>query len=594
MKQLITPSLMLLLMPVFVIANAGANEATAVPLCLPHVFSDHMIMQRDKPARIWGFTRPGHVVTVEFAGQTKNTQAGHDGMWSLHLEPLDANATGRNLVVRSGRDELILRDVLVGDIWVLGGQSNMEAALKNIQDGELEILCANHPTIRLLTVPLSAHPQPQDDFARLDEYNAWSRVTERKGEWSVCTPRTIPLFSAVGYVFGRRLHLATGVPIGLVDTSWGGTTVEAWISRQTLAAIGEAAPLLASWDKRIAAYSPERSLADLVRRWETRAESQRKQGQPVAPKPTLPKPSPAFDRNNPGAAYNAIIAPIAGLAVKGAIFYQGINNAVGGARPKLYAKTFAALIPEWRWVFQDPKLPFGICQMVSWGFPPEVDQTEELMASPAPFIRESQLQAHLAHPETGFVVAYDLGHIQMHSPFKVPLGERLARWALATQYGKQLTYKTPLYRSMRKQDAAIVCEFDTSIHPRHGGRAKILGFAIAGEDRHFYPALAKMVKDNAVRVSSVHVPKPVAVRYAWATHPFGTLVGAGSNGLPAAPFRTDDWPWPDAPFAERGSSADQEHRAWQKAQQAQAAAWAKERREKEAHVVLGSKPTPPH
>ena len=229
--------------------------------------------------------------------------------------------------------------------------------------------------------------------------------------------------------------------------------------------------------------------------------------------------------------------------------------------------------------------------MVSWGFPPEVDQTEELMAGPAPFIRESQLKAHLAHPETGFVAAYDLGHIQMHSPFKTPLGERLARWALATQYGKTLTYKTPLYQSMSRQDDAIMVEFDTAIHPRHGGRAKILGFAIAGKDRHFYPALAKMVQDRVVRVSSVHVPDPVAVRYAWATHPFGTLVGAGHNGLPAAPFRTDDWDWPDAPFAERGSPADRKHRAWHEAQRAQAAAWAKDRREKEARAVLATNPT---
>jgi len=154
---------------------------------------------------------------------------------------------------------------------------------------------------------------------------------------------------------------------------------------------------------------------------------------PVPPRPTEPKPSPAFDRNNPAAAFNGVIAPFAGLSVKGAIFYQGINNAVGGARPALYTKTFANLIPEWRRTFRDDELPFGICQMVSWGFPAEIEDTEINMVSGAPYIREAQLKAHLAHPDTGFVVAYDLGHIQMHSPYKVPLGERIARWALATQ-----------------------------------------------------------------------------------------------------------------------------------------------------------------
>ncbi|HUU91995.1 MAG TPA: sialate O-acetylesterase [Phycisphaerae bacterium] len=553
---------------------------------LPHIFGDNMVLQRGKPVRVWGWAERGETVTVAFGGQTKTATAGDDGTWECALDAMPAAARPGEFTVKGKAGAVTCANVLVGDVWVLGGQSNMEAALRNIRDGDLEVLSADLPAVRLMTVPLRAGPAPLDDFPRLDEYNAWSKVTERKGEWCVCSPETVTLFSAVGYVFGRRIHLVTKVPIGLIDTSWGGTTVEAWISRDTLKKIPEAAALLQSWDDRIAAYDPKQSLADQIKQWEARAKKLKDEGKTVPPRPTEPKPGPAVNRNNPGASYNAIIAPFARFAVKGALFYQGINNAVGGAMPKLYARTFAALVPEWRRTFGDEALPFGICQMVSWGFPPKIENTEKDMVSAAPYIREAQLKAHLAHPDTGFVVACDLGHIQMHSPFKTPLGERLARWALATQYGVKVDYRTPIYQSMTKQDNQMVVTFDVNIHPRHGGRAEIEGFAVAGEDRHFYPAQAFMASAETVKVWSDFVPNPVAVRYAWATHPFGTLVGAGSSGLPTAPFRTDDWPWQDAPVADRGSPEHAAYGKWLKEQGDQADRWARERALQEAKAVL--------
>jgi len=572
-----------------VVASISADGASVVAAVrLPNVFGDNMVVQRDKPVRIWGWAAKGETVTVTFAGQRKIATAGADGRWTVHLDPMKASATGRLLAIQSsiGNRKLKIDNVLVGDVWVLGGQSNMEAALRNIRDGDLEVLSADQPTIRLMTVPLRANPAPLDDFPRIDEYNSWSKVTERKGDWQVCTPKTVQLFSAVGYVFGRRIHQVTKVPVGLIDTSWGGTTVEAWISRDTLRKIPRAAALLKQWDDQIAAYDPKQSLAEQIRRWESRAKRLKAAGKPPGPRPTEPRPSPAVNRNNPGAAYNAIIAPMAGLSVKGALFYQGINNAVGGARPTLYAKTYAALIPEWRRAFGDPKLPFGICQMVSWGFPPKIENTEKAMVSAAPYIRESQLAAHKAHPDTGFVVACDLGHIQMHSPFKTPLGERLARWALATQYGVKVTYRTPLYQSMKTDGKEITVSFDVPIHPIHGGRAEIKGFAIAGADGHFWPATAFMTSANTVKVWSDFVAKPVAVRYAWATHPFGTLVGAGSSGLPAAPFRTDTMAWPDTPLAERNAPEYVEHSKWIGRRRAQAEQWTRERLARQAKAVL--------
>jgi len=566
-------------------ALSGAGRVRAA-VRLPHIFGDNMVLQRGKPVRVWGWAERGETVTVTFGGGTKTATAGDDGTWKCALDAMPAAARPREFTVKGKTGAVTCTNVLVGDVWVLGGQSNMEAALRNIRDGDLEVLSADLPAIRLMTVPLRAGPAPLDDFPRLDEYNAWSKVTERKGDWRVCSPETVKLFSAVGYVFGRRIHLATKVPVGLIDTSWGGTTVEAWISRDTLKGIPEAAALLKSWDDRIAAYDPKQSLRDEIKRWEARAGKLKDEGKTVPPKPTDPKPSPAVNRNNPGASYNAIIAPFARFAVKGALFYQGINNAVGGARPKLYTKTFAALVPEWRRTFRDEALPFGICQMVAWGFPPKIENTEKAMVSSAPYIREAQLKAHLAYPDTGFVVAYDLGHIQMHSPFKTPLGERLARWALATQYDVKVEYRTPIYRSMHTEGNEVVVTFDVNIHPRHGGRAEIEGFAVAGEDRHFYPAKAFMASARTVKVWSDFVPNPVAVRYAWATHPFGTLVGAGSSGLAAAPFRTDDWQWRDAPVADRGSPEHAAHGKWLKEQRDQADRWARERALQEAKAVL--------
>ena len=559
---------------------------------LPHIFGDNMVLQRQKPVCVWGWADKGEQVTVAFAGQTMTATAGDDGKWELVLAAMEASAEPREFSARGKAGAVVCKNVLVGDVWVLGGQSNMEAALAHIQNGDLEAMSADLPSIRLMTVPLCASPTPLEDFPRLDEYNAWSKVTEHKGDWAVCSPETVKLFSAVGYVFGRRIHLATKVPIGLIDTSWGGTTVEAWISRATLEKIPEARGLLKHWDDRIAAYDAARSLRDEIGRWETKAKEAGKQGKAAPPKPTEPKPSPAADRNNPGASYNGIIAPFAGFAVKGALFYQGINNAVGGARPTLYARTFTALVPEWRRAFRDEKLPFGICQMVSWGFPPKLEDTERDMVSAAPFIREAQLKAHLAWPDTGFVVAYDLGHIQMHSPYKVPLGERIARWALATQYAMKIEYQTPLYRSMKQEGNQVTVTFDVEVHPRYGGRAEIEGFAVAGEDRHFYPARALLDSPKSVRVWSDFVPNPVAVRYAWATHPFGTLVGAGGGGLPAAPFRTDDWEWKDAPFAARGAPEEAEYNQWLNEQRKQADAWARDRRVQEARAVLNQAETP--
>lgn len=196
-------------------------------LRVPHIFGDNMVLQREKPVTIWGWADAGKQITVDFSGQRKECVAAQDGRWRATLDPMPACAQGADITISSAGSSVICRNVLVGDVWILGGQSNMEQALRNIRDGDVEVLAADRPEIRLMTVPLRADPARLDDFPRIDEYNAWSNVTERKGDWQVCTPETVPLFSAAGYVFGNRLHQVTKAPVGLIDTSWGGTTVEA-------------------------------------------------------------------------------------------------------------------------------------------------------------------------------------------------------------------------------------------------------------------------------------------------------------------------------------------------------------------------------
>jgi len=535
-------------------------ECVQAEVRVHHVFDNNMVLQREKPVRVWGWADAGEVVTVKFAGQTRTVTTGTDGTWAVDLDPLKACAEPRAFVVNGKANTVTHENVLVGDVWVLGGQSNMEDTISYVYHGDVEVASANLPSIRLLTIPVCAAPTPQTDFPRIDEFNAWTRQTEKKGSWFVCSPETVRRFSAIGYIFGRRLHLAGRVPIGLIDTSWGGTTVEAWTSRAALAAMPAAAPLLKEWDEKIAAYSPQKDLQSRVERWEKETQKRKAEGREPSPKPEDLRPGPAFDRNNPGASYNGMIAPFAPLAVKGAIFNQGYNNALGNARPALYAKCFQAMIRDWRRAFRDEHMPFGIVELTAGGQPQTLDNFELRMVDPAPFIREAQFKAYRELPHVGFACAYDQQVPWYHPHKKVQLGERIARWALATQYEVKVGYEPAVCISAKPEGNRVVLTFDRVVQT-HDGRP-IEGFAVAGADKQFVPAqvrYAVLGKDQRGRdredrktleVSSDLVETPVAVRYAWARNPLGNLVNGQHHEriLPVPSFRTDDWDWPEAPF----------------------------------------------
>lgn len=567
-------------------------------LTVAHVFSDNMVIQRDQKIRVWGTASPEKNVRVRLGSRDRTVRANGEGEWLVELEALPTSTQAKSLFVKSEDDTVEYDGILVGDVWLLGGQSNMEDVLESIYHGDTEVASANHPNIRLMTVPQVASPEPLHDIDRLNEFNSWTGRYERKGSWHRCTPKSVARFSAIGYIFGRRLHLVSGIPIGLVDCSWGGTTAEAWTSRNMLATIPTAKPLTDEWDQRVAAYDPEESLRRRIENWRRNTERRKKEGKEPPPKPTEPDQNPASDRNNPGASFNGMLAPIANFNIKGAIFNQGYNNALGhNARPALYAKVFSSMIQDWRSAFRNEALPFGIVALTAGGEPQTEENAELRMVDPAPFIREAQAKAWLELEHVGFAPAYDQQVPWYHPHKKFELGERIARWALHTQYGQeQIGWQPAVCTASKVIGDAIELTFDRRVRV-HDGRP-FAGFCIAGEDRHFYQANAEFVvtgedergqnrKDEArLMVSHPLVKEPVAVRYAWARNPIGNAVNSAHHErtIPIVSFRTDNWDWPECPC--EGEGDQNEYRQAVTKMRNAAREQAKKRRRAEAESLL--------
>jgi sialate O-acetylesterase len=559
-----------------------------------------MVLQRDKPIRIFGFAKPNDVVSVSIGKQTKREgKASQEGKWSIEFDPIAIGQDVSTITVlnQTSNEQVQIQDVLLGDVWVMGGQSNMEFDLYKVYDGDLEVVSAHFPQIRLLTIPADAGPEKRMTFQALDEFNDWTGESEWKGRWDACTPKTARMFSAIGYVFGRRLHQAGQIPIGLIDASRGGTTVETWTSRESLQKIPDGNKLVSFWDKQVADFDPDADLAKQMQNWERHAAEQRKIGREPRPKPQK-RPGPALDQNRPANCFNRMLAVMDGLAVRGVVWHQGYNNALGDARPRLYADALQAMIGDWRTVFRDENLPFGIVSFSSGGEPQTRDNFEVRMIDPSAYIREAQFRAARELKHVSYVAAWD-EQMNWYHPFKkIALAERIARWAMAETLKLDITWKPASLVSHEILENQIVLTFDVEVKP-HDSR-DFEGFAIAGEDRHFYPAYARhwiKGKDpqgkeqsdlKRIVVSHPLVPKPVAVRHAWARNPLGNATSGESRIRihPVPGFRTDTWDFPEAPIVPNDDPKTAEHRRILAEMRRQAENWAKDRRKAEAQRIL--------
>jgi sialate O-acetylesterase len=493
--------------------RAGAD------ITLPSLFSDHMVLQSGAPVPVWGTAEPDETITVEFEGQKKTTQTDAAGKWSLKLDPLSVNGVGHELSVTATPKSKVatrkISDVLVGEVWLCSGQSNMGFTVFRGQNFAAEKAAATLPKIRMFTVTSGAAVEPQESC---------------RGQWAVCSPDTVANFSAAAYFFGRDIHAKLGFPVGLINSSVGGTEIEAWTSMDAQKNVPAVKPTLEDWDKRVASWNPENAKAEFVKQkitWQAAADAAKAAGKPAPREPRIPV-DPKLDSNRPANLYNGKIAPLIPFAIKGAIWYQGESNANTVQRGLAYRVELPLLIEDWRkrW---GATFPFAWVQLPDYNA-----QNSQGWC----LVREAMLQS-LRVPETGMAITIGLGEAtDIHPSDKQDVGHRLALWALDTVYGGKGEWSGPLYTGNKIEGDAVTISFSHAEGLMAKGGAPA-GFVIAGEDKQWKPATAKISGDTAI-VSSPEVPHPVAVRYAWADNPNFNLYNAA--GLPASPFRTDDWP----------------------------------------------------
>lgn len=499
------------------VVTALSGNIAQADVKTPAIFGSQMVLQQGQKNRVWGWADAGEEVTVTIDQQKHMAKPGELGRWQVELEPLAVG--GPYTLTIQGKNTLKFEDVLVGEVWICSGQSNMQWSVMRANDPDLERLTAKFPKLRLITVPNVGTQEPQTDF---------------KGGWTACTPETVNSFSAVGYFFGRQLHQTLDVPVGLINNAWGGSACEAWVNRDVLAKDGKYEELLARW--KAEEDNLPQALADYkdkFAKWEIAAKAAKDQGQQPPPAPQNPE---ARMRGNarPANIYNGALKPTIGYGIRGAIWYQGESNA---SRAYQYRDLFPLMIKNWRDEWQQGEFPFYWVQLADF-----LGEQAEPVPSAWAELREAQTMTMSKLKNTGEAVIIDLGEGKdIHPRNKQDVAKRLARWALADVYKLPIVHRSPLYKSMEKQGNKIIVTLDHV----GGGLApfdvnQLKGFAIAGEDKKFVWAQAKLVGPDKVEVWSDALQDPVAVRYAWADNPVCNLYS--KEGLPVTPFRTDDWP----------------------------------------------------
>lgn len=458
----------------FIVSLIALSSRAAVKL--PSVIGNNMVLQRGQDVPIWGWDDPGTKVTVTVGDAQATATAGEDGKWMVRLPAMKAG--GPLSMTIEGTNKVTLTNILVGEVWLCSGQSNMEWAVASSDNAKQEIAAADHPRIRHIKIPHVPADTPQEDVP--------------SEGWQVCSPETVGRFTAVGYFFARHLEQQLDVPIGLIGSNWGGTRIEPWTPPVGFRQV----PAL-------------KDIADNLDKFPSK------------------KADGKINHQTPLALYNGMIAPLVPYAIRGALWYQGESNNGEGM---LYHEKMKALITGWRSIWHSPDMPFYYVQLAPYRYGGDPTRL--------PGIWEAQL-ATLRVPHTGMAVTVDIGNVgDIHPRNKQDVGKRLALWALAKDYGRSdLVYSGPLYKSMKVEDGKIRLFFDHvdgGLVSRDG--KPLSHFTIAGEDKKFVPATAEIDGDTVV-VSSESVAHPVAVRFGWHQEAEPNL--SNKEGLPASPFRTD-------------------------------------------------------
>ena len=505
-------------------AFAGGLSLNAAELKPATLFSDHMVLQRDKTVPVWGWTDVGEKVIVEFAGQKASAIAGADGKWMVKLAPLEASAESRELRIVGANHPapVVLQDVLVGEVWLGSGQSNMQMPLKDTRDFPTEKAAANWPEIRMFTENSKCAPTPQ---------------TNASGQWKVCLPQNVDWFSATLYFFGRDLHRELNVPVGLIHSSVGGTQIETWLSEDAQARSPELKTAVEYFRKAYEKLGTPGALAEHARKikdFEDQVAKAKAEGHPAPQKNWA---DPMDQRNRQGGLghlFNGKIAPLIPYALRGVLWYQGESNASVG-QAKNYQYQLGLLVNDWR-AHWGEEFPFAWVQLPN--YEPGSNNVEGW-----PLVREAMLKT-LRLPHTGMATTIDIGEANnVHPKNKQEVGRRLSLWALGDVYGvKVASTSGPLPAGHEVRGSEMVLSFKHADGGLQAKNGELKGFFIASDDHQWKPAQASIEK-NLVIVSSPGVTKPVAVRYAWAANPDCNLYNGA--GLPASPFRTDDWPVPD-------------------------------------------------
>lgn len=478
---------------------------------LPNVFTDHMVLQRDKPVKLWGWAAPGEHVKVTLAGKSADTSATAAGEWKVALSALPAG--GPHELTVTGKNTLKVSDILVGEVWLCSGQSNMEFELRGALNAQQEIKEADYPQLRMLWVPRTPAGLPLNDI---------------KACWFVCSPNnpTVANFSAVGYFFGREIHKALNVPVGMIAASQGATQIEVWTAPEGLAEVPALQPSLAGITA--AAAAARNKLAanlDTLEAAIPQARAALAQGRALPPGLAMANPLPAEDGP---VLYNGMIYPLVPFAIRGALWYQGESNCGDGM---LYLDKMKALVGGWRKVWQQGEFPFYFVQI-----------TPNTYDGRLPFLLEAQ-SAAMAIPNTGMAASTDTCNASDHfggghPANKQEIGRRLALWALAKDYGrKSLVYCGPRFQALAAQGKQLRVRFDSV----GGGLVTKDGkapdsFELAGPDGNFVEAVAK-IDGAAVLLSSDKVAKPVAMRFAWKDLAQPNLMN--KEGLPVSVFRAE-------------------------------------------------------